>query len=127
MSLREKILAKQDIQEQIVEVSEWEVSILVRGLTGRQRAKLLTEAVDEKGKPDLQKIYPELVILSSYDPETKEKVFQPTDRDAVVEKSGAALEKIAQVAMKISGLSPETAREAEKNLKETPSEDSTLS
>ncbi len=115
MSLRDKILAANDIQEETVEVPEWGVKLLVRGLTGRQRARLLQNAVDTSGKMDLERIYPELVIYSVYDPETKEQIFKPADRDALADKSGAALERIAQVAMRLSSLTPEAVKEAQKN------------
>jgi len=65
--------------------------------------------IDPKGKMDLQKLYPRLVVLSTYDPETGQPVFKEGDQDAVNEKSGAALEIIAQVAMRLSGLNPEEA------------------
>lgn len=115
MSIREKILSAQDIREKEINVPEWEVNVLVRGLTGRQRAKLLQDAVDTKGKLDLEKIYPEIVIFSAYDPETGKPVFEPADRDILAEKSGAALERIAQAAMGLSGLHPDSINEAEKN------------
>lgn len=114
-SLREKILNAKDIKSEKVKIPEWDVTVEVRGLTGKQRARLLQDAIGEDGKPDLERIYPELVILSTYDPETGEQVFQPADRDALIEKSGAALEKIAQVAMRLSGLQPDALKEAEKN------------
>ncbi len=115
MSLRDKILAIKDIQEEEVSIPEWGCKVLVRGLTGRQRAIFLQNGIDAKGKLDMQKVYPELVILSAYDPESKEPVFGAGDADAVIEKSGAALERIAQVAMKLSGLGPNVVEESEKN------------
>jgi len=112
MLLRDKILAAKDIQDEVVDVPEWGVKLLVRGLTGRQRARLLQNAVDANGNVDLERIYPELVIYSVYDPETGEQVFKPADRDALADKSGAALERIAQVAMRLSGLSANAVKEA---------------
>ena len=121
MSLREKILECKDIQSELLEVPQWGVTVEVRGMTGRQRAILLQNTMDKKGNMILQKLYPSLVIATSFDPETGEKIFMDGDFDAVSEKSGGALETIAQVAMKLSGLNPE---EVEKNSEVIPSEDS---
>lgn len=115
MSVRDKILKANDIKEKEINIPEWDVNVLVRGLTGRQRAKLLQDAVDAKGKIDLEKIYPELAIFSVYDPATNKPVFESADRDILAEKSGAALERIAQMAMSLSGLQPESLNIAEKN------------
>lgn len=107
MSLRDQILACKDIQSEVVEVPQWGATVEVRGMTGRQRALVLKESVDARGNVDLQKLYPHLVIVSCYDPETGEPVFLAGDFDAVAEKSGAALEVIAQVAMRLSGFNAE--------------------
>lgn len=110
--LREKILACKDLESELVEVPQWGVLVEVRGMSGRQRAILLQDTVDPRGKIDLQKLYPQLVLFSTFDPESGEPVFLPGDIDALAEKSGGALEAIAQVAMRLSGLNP---GEAEKN------------
>lgn len=122
MSLRDQILAAKDIESELVEVPQWGVTVEVRGMTGRQRALVLKESVDAKGKVDLQKLYPWLVIMSTFDPETSSPVFLAGDFDAVAEKSGAALEVIAQVAMRLSGFNAE---DISKNSEPIPSEDST--
>ena len=114
VSLREKILQAKDLQEQLVDIPEWGVKVLVKGLTGAQRARLAS-ATGPGGKPDFEKIYLETVILATYDPETGERIFSPSDRDALGEKSGAALDHIAQVALRLSGMAPEALAEAEKN------------
>jgi hypothetical protein len=124
MNLRDKILQCNDIATEQVYVPQWDVTLEVRGLTGRQRGILLQETIDPRGQMDMQKLHPKLVIMSTYDPETGERVFQDGDFDAISEKSGGALEIIAKVATRLSGLNP---RQAEKNSKSTQSEDSTSS
>lgn len=104
MSLRDQILACKDIQSELVEVPQWGVTVEVKGMTGRQRAILLQDVMGPRGNVDLQKLYPQLVVFSAFDPETSEPVFLPGDIDAVAEKAGGALEVIAQVAMRLSGL-----------------------
>lgn len=104
--LAELILQAQDIQEEIVEVPEWNVKVLVRGMTGAERARYL-ESVMEGTKFNIAKGYADLVLLCARDPETKEPIFQPSHRDALLQKSASALERIAKVALKLSGLTPE--------------------
>lgn len=113
--LREKILNTKDIKSELVTVEEWDATLEVRALTGKQRANVITSALGPNGRMDFEKLYPELVISSCYDPETKERVFEKTDKDLLNEKSGGALEKIAQVVIKLSGLKPDSVDESAKN------------
>lgn len=126
-SLRDRILGASDIRRESVRVPEWDVVVEVRGLTGSQRAKLMKNGFDARGGADFEKLYPELLIASTFDPETGEQVFSEADRESLNGKSGAALERVAQAAMRISGLSPDAVEEAEKNSDETPSDASTSS
>lgn len=122
MNLRDKILSAKDLETQIVPVPQWGVTVEVRGMSGRQRSIFLKDIMDKKGNVDTLKLYPSLIIASTFDPETGERVFEDGDFDAIAEKSGGALEVVAQVAMKLSGLD---AAVAEKNLDDTQSESST--
>lgn len=114
--LRDKIFNAKDIETELVYVRQWDVKIEVRGLTGTERAKVLKSAVTQDNKVDFESLYPEIVIASSYDPETGEKVFEPADKEALNKKSSAATEKIAKTAMKLSGLNESAVENAEKNL-----------
>ena len=76
------------------------------------RGKIL--AANNKGKVDLTKIYPDMVIMCTFDPETGERVFTEGDRDEIGAKNGKAVERIADVAGRISGLN-EAAEKAVKN------------
>lgn len=125
--IREQILAARDIRSETVAVPEWGVTVEVRGLTGTQRARLMKNGFDARGAVDFERLYPELIIASVFDPETGEPVFGDADREALNAKSGAALEQVAQAAMRISGLSPDSGAQAEKNSSATPSDASTSS
>lgn len=106
-TLRDAILAAEDIRHEIVEVPEWGVSVEVRGLTAKARADLLQNAQDGRGGISLAKAYPMLVIACCYDPESGAPVFDPADREALENKSGAALERVALAAARLSGLDSE--------------------
>ncbi len=116
MNLREQILAANDLKEKVVEIPEWGTAVIVRTLTGSQRAALLQEAVDQRtGKVDFSCLYPDLVILAAYDPQTKEPIFTMADREALAGKAGHIIERIAQEASKLSGLDAGAFEAAQKN------------
>ena len=112
-TLRERILSASDIQEEIVDVPEWGVQVLVRGMTGAQRAAYL-EAAAPGGRANIANAYALLVITCALDPATRQPIFEMADRDALMAKSGRALERIAMAAMRLSGLTQAALAEAEK-------------
>ena len=127
MSIRDLILAKQDIPSEVVDVPEWGVKVEVRGMTGAERTRIMDKASDSEGGVNLQFIYPEIVIATSFDPESGEQIFVPTDRDVLLSKSASAIDRIALVGMRLSGFTKEAADELGKGSSETASEDSSLS
>ncbi len=126
MSIRDQILAVQDIPTQLVEVPEWGVKIEVRGMTGAERTRIMDKATADAGEMNLQMIYPEIVIATSFDPLTGEQVFVPEDRDILLSKSATALDRVAMVGMRLSGFTKESADELGKDSSETASEDLSL-
>ena len=113
MSLRDTILSVQDTQKQTVEVPEWGVTVEVRGMTGVQRSAFVEACVDPKtGMPMFARVYSQIIIACTYDPETGVQVFEPTDRDVIDSKSAAATERIAKVALTLSGLTEDEAEKA---------------
>jgi len=127
VSIRDLILAKQDIPSEMVDVPEWGVKVEVRGMTGAERTRIMDKASDNNGGVNLQFIYPEIVIATAFDPETGEQIFVPADRDVLLSKSASAIDRIALVGMRLSGFTKEAAEELGKDSSETASEDSSLS
>ena len=114
-SLREKILSSDDTQTELVDVPEWGVTLEVRGMSGKARAQFLANYTDEFGRVQWDKLYPNLLIHSVFDPETGEQVFLPEDNDAINLKSGSALEVVANVSLRLSGLNQNEQKEAGKD------------
>lgn len=113
--LRAKILNADDVVSETVDVPEWGVTVSVRGMTGAERAKFLEATIGEDGKPQFDRIYPEILIACTTDPESGEKVFEAADRDTLNGKAAAPTERIAKVAMRLSGIdddSPAAAKNA---------------
>lgn len=115
MGLRDQIFAVDDLVEEELDIPEWKCKVLIRALAGSERSKLFQQNMRGDGKPDLVKMYPALAIVSARDPETKELIFHPADRDMLNTKSGAALERIAGVAMRLNGFQPEQLKQMEEN------------
>jgi len=127
VSLRDQILAAEDIPSEKVQIPEWGVTIEVRGMTGAERTRIMDKAVDQQGGVNLQFVYPEIVIATSFDDVTGEQIFNPSDRDTLLTKSAVALDRLAQVGMRLSGFTQESADEAGKDSSATATADSSLS
>ena len=124
--LKKSILEYDDIPEEEVEIEEWGgVKLLIKGMTGKSRANFLKRASDGDGNIAYDRFYPELLIATAYDPDTEEAVFEGADRSAINEKSGAALEKVAKVSQRLSGLGGDDVEESKKDSSETEKNDST--
>lgn len=112
VDLREKILAAKDSHSERVFVAEWDVEVEIRSMTGEERARTLEKYIDlDSGKVNFEAMTPEIIIASTWDPTTGEKVFKPGDAGMLNKKSAGALERLGQVALRLSGLS-ERAKEA---------------
>lgn len=104
MSLRDRILAADDIGKEILNVPQWNLNVEVRTLSAIQRSKMIATCTLPDGAIDLDKLYPMLVIATVFDPETGAKVFDAEDMALIQEKSAASIEFIAQKAMAMSGM-----------------------
>ena len=126
MSIRDQILASVDIPSEKVPVPEWGVTIEVRGMTGAERTRIMDKAVDQQGGVNLQFVYPEIVIATCFDDNTGEQIFKPSDRDALLTKSAVALDRLAQVGMRLSGFTQESADAQGKDSSATATAESSL-
>jgi hypothetical protein len=106
VSLRDRILSADDIGREVIEVSQWGVSLEVRTLSAVQRSRMLKTCTLPDETIDLDRLYPMLIIGTSFDPETGEAVFTESDISALQEKSASAVEFVATKAMAMSGMTP---------------------
>lgn len=114
---RDKILQAKDIQTEEVQVPEWKGSVLVRGLTGIERDQWQSTIVQSTGrttKVRMEQATARLVQLSIVDKEGK-RLFNDNDIMALNSKSAAALNRIYDVACRLSGLTNEEVEEMAKN------------
>lgn len=115
MSLRDRIIAADDIGKRLVHVPEWGVEVEVRTLSTGMRSRMLQSAATDDGGVDISRLYPMLVIATAFDPESGEAIFAdtPEDFDLIQNKSAKAVEVVAKAAMEMSGMSVDEGVDAE--------------
>lgn len=116
---RDEILGAQDIETEEVPVPEWGGSVLVKALTGKEsdayQASCYQErpVLDARGRPvkgrtemvrSLANVRAKLVVRCIVD-EQGNRVFSDADANALGEKSTAALDRVFEVAARLSRLS----------------------
>lgn len=124
---KEEILAADDLETREVEVPEWGGTVLVKALSGSERAKYLMSITALRGRdavPNLANISAKLCARAIVG-EDGRRLFGDNEINALGAKSGAALERVFAVAAEISGLQDEDIQAAIENFDETASEDST--
>lgn len=125
---REAILSAADIQTEQVMVPEWGGAVLVRGLTGAERdafeASVVVPGSKGGGSVRLEMLRAKLCARSIVD-EQGARVFSDADVKALGAKSAAALQRVFNVAMRLSGLSDQDVESLAAGLKNDPSAGST--
>lgn len=104
---RDAILAAQDLPSADVEVPEWGGTVRVRALTGTERDAFEASIVDASAKGakvNTRNMRAKLVAASVVD-EQGNRIFSDTDIVALGRKSAAALNRVFEVAQRLSGLS----------------------
>lgn len=128
MNLREKILNTEDIPSREVFVPNWDVTILVKGLSAGERIELTQAAVDQvTGSVNLSTVYPDIVVSCCFDPETEEPIFQESDKQDIMKKSSKAIEMLASAGLELSGIGEDSADDAGKDSSSRRKEDSSSS
>jgi hypothetical protein len=112
----EDILGADDLKPQPVQVPEWGGAVLVRGMTGTERDRFEASVMDDKlsgvSRDKLLENYRARLAAACLVDEGGKRMFRS---DAEVkrlgEKSGIALDRVAEVASRLSGLSDEDLEE----------------
>lgn len=125
---RDQILKAQDLPTEDVPVPEWGGTVRVRALTGAERDAFEQSIVEQRGRSarmNLQNLRAKLVALTVVDEEGN-RIFSDSDAKLLGKKSALALNRVFEVAQKLSGLTSEDVEELTKNSESDQSEDSTL-
>ncbi len=126
---RAKIKAVNDVVVEDVDMPEWGGSVRVRGMSGTERdafeAASLLPARGKHGtrEVNLRNIRARLVACCAID-EQGDRLFGDDDLTWLGEKSGAALDRLADVAKRLSGLTSKDVDDLVKNSGSDQSDDS---
>lgn len=110
---REAILAAPDLQFQDVAVTEWGGSVRVRGMTGNERDEWEWEMIQtrtEDRKENKRRLRAKLVSLTVVD-ENGQRLFSEADIEALGQKSVRALQRVYNVAQRLSRISADDVEE----------------
>ena len=115
---KEDILKADDRATEEVSVPEWGGTVLVRGLSGRERDEFEVSMADRQGTefvPNFSNTRAKLITRCVVDDDGKRVFDIHTDVEALGEKSGAAIDRVYSVAARLSGLSPDAAEKGAAN------------
>lgn len=118
MLTREQILSATDIKSEIVQVPEWGGELMVWGMTGKERDAFERTVLERREDGSLKRNYEnfraKLAVFSIKD-ETGKRLFDESDIEALGKKSVAALERVINVAQRLSRISSEDTENLVKN------------
>lgn len=130
MSLRDKILAAEDLERQVEEIPEWGVTVEIRGLSGTDRDAYEAKAIAlKRGGTDvelrLQNYRSKLLVKCLFDPESGERIFTERDVPELGKRSGVVIDRLFDIARELSGMGDEALEAARGNSGAAPSGAST--
>lgn len=102
---------------EFVDVPEWGGTIGVRGITGKERDAYESSMLKGQGRKQrvvTDNVRAKLVSLSACDAEGKQ-IFDPKDAEWLGSKSAAALQRVYEVAARLSRITDEDIEELVKN------------
>lgn len=132
---RDQIFSSDDIATEFVPVPEWapkgvadksKFGLTVRALSGRQRAAWQRDSMINKGKVqevNYNRVTVKLVVMGVLGADGRQ-LFGAEDESRLLEKSAGALQRIANVVMRLSGISNDEVDTLTKNSEETEGDDS---
>jgi hypothetical protein len=123
------ILAADDLEYEELEVPQWGGTVRIRALSGTERDAFENSMYQQRGKDlvrNAANIRAKLVARSVVDDEG-ERIFADQDVNALGKKSAAALDRIFEVAARLSRINEDDVEAMGKPSEDDPSEGSTSS
>jgi len=114
---RDDILSAVDVQTEMVEVPEWGGKVLIKGLTAKERDAYEKMVLDRRGKNtrvNFEDMRAKLSVWCIRDGEGN-RLFSDDDFSELSKKSASAVQRVFNVASRLSGLSSEDVEELTKN------------
>ena len=123
---RDDVLKADDLVKELVEVPEWGGSVYVKGMSGTERDAYESSIMEQRGNKrevNLSNFRAKLVAFSVCDEDGK-LLFSQKDVAEIGKKSAAALQRVYDVATKMSAISKEDVEELTEELENSPFDDS---
>lgn len=111
------ILDCKDIETEVVKVPEWGGEVLVQGISLTEK-DAYRKSLTIDGEIELDGATARLCTMCMVDEDGK-RLFEEIDIAALSTKSAAAIERIFQVAQRLSGMDQEEIKDAVKNSEKT--------
>jgi hypothetical protein len=114
---RQEIVDVKDIQTRVVDVPEWNGSVIVKVMSGFDRNAFdqsIVKIIDGKRTPDLNNVRLKLVALTVVD-EAGNALFGQDELADLGKKNSAAIERLFEVAQELNGMLPTAVDTAVKN------------
>lgn len=108
------ILAVVDLPTELVAVPEWGGEVYVRGMNGIERDQFELSIMGSDKKQNLENIRARLVALTVVD-EQGERLFTDDDVTALGRKSATALNRVVEVAQRLSAIRNDDVEQLTKN------------
>lgn len=111
---RDAILKADDLPHEDIKVPEWGGTVRVRAITAGERDKFEQSIFANRDDMTKRAIRARLASLSIID-KNGERLFSDEDVSALDGKSARAMDRVFEVAERLSGVGPDDVKELEKN------------
>lgn len=114
---KDAIKSSADLKSEVLAVPEWGGEVKVRGMTGTERDAFEASMFVGDGKErkmNLDNMRARIVVLCCVD-ENGDRIFENGDVGWLGNKSGSALDRVYDVARRLSGMTEKDVKELEKN------------
>ncbi len=124
--LSEKIRAVDDASAEEYEIPEWGVTVEIRSITARARARFVASIANPDGTTNvtdperIEGMWWHVISQTCYDPASGELVFEDSDQEWLFERNATVVNDLASRAMEISGLGDKAVDEAGKDSSDSP-------
>ena len=117
MGIRDQILKNANLPSEATKVPEWNgVTVTVRGMTGVQRAEIAELINLGSGSATKKSLDAQLkAIMSCVVDDEGKPIFTEADKNFLAEQSSQLIDRLAEIAFRLSGLNKGAKETAAKN------------
>lgn len=125
MSIKDKIKQAGDLEREVVDIPEWDVTVEIRSMSARQRALManFTELDDQSNSDRQEALWGFLLTACVFDPTSGNPVFDEDDLDWLfTDKSFAVIDRLTTKCLTVSSVLKDSVDAAGKSSSATPIE-----